>query len=363
MVFKRKIPVERKALIYCKLYEMTRMSKRAIARACGVAPSSVRRILKGYRKLNEFKTSSGRPRKLSAKQERLLLRKLPVIRENNARFTIRELMQESGVKGRDASESTVQRFIKRMGYRYLSARKKGVLKKADLKERLKFVGKMRREYDSEVWTKQIAFYLDGVSLAYKRNPAENATAPKGRVWRKVTEGTSYGCTGKGSKEGTGGKVVKLIVAISYNEGVVLCQPYKNLNGPSFARIIRRNFNRAFALANKNNSRLWIQDGDPSQNSEAAKVAMQQCDCKETLIRIPARSPDLNPIENIFHILKESLRKNAIMLEITNETFQQFQERVMQTLYEIPVQVIDNAIASMPKRLLDIRKNKGGRTKY
>jgi len=34
-----------------------------------------------------------------------------------------------------------------------------------------------------------------------------------------------GCTAKGSKEGSGAKVVKVIVAISYGKGAIVCHQY------------------------------------------------------------------------------------------------------------------------------------------
>ena len=57
------------------------------------------------------------------------------------------------------------------------------------------------------WTKQVAFYLDEVSFAFKTNPLQFARAPKARIWRKRCEGLSFGCTAKGRKEGTGEKVL------------------------------------------------------------------------------------------------------------------------------------------------------------
>ena len=82
-----------------------------------------------------------------------------------------------------------------------------------------------------------------------------------------------GCTSKGRKEGTGGKVLKLVVAISYGKGVIICEPYEKMTGAYFSNFIDRNFNTMFQTADKGNSRIWVQDGDPSQNSALAKSAM------------------------------------------------------------------------------------------
>ena len=53
-------------------------------------------------------------------------------------------------------------------------------------------------------------------------------------------------------------------------------------------------------------RLWLQDGDPSQKSAMARAAMDRANCE--LLKIPPRSPNLNPIENIFKLVSDALRK-------------------------------------------------------
>ena len=58
------------------------------------------------------------------------------------------------------------------------------------------------------------------------------------------------------------------------------------------------------------------DNDPSQTSKVALLALRAIECN--LHRIPPRSPDLNPIENIFHIVKKQLEDEALNLHITNE---------------------------------------------
>ena len=58
----------------------------------------------------------------------------------------------------------------------------------DHKKRVAFARIMRR-----YWKKVIVFYLDGTSIAYERYPFDQAIAPKGRVWRKKSEGLAHGC--------------------------------------------------------------------------------------------------------------------------------------------------------------------------
>ena len=69
---------------------------------------------------------------------------------------------------------------------------------------------------------------------------------------------------------------------------------------------------------------FVQDGDPSQNSAAARRAFSQVGA--FTFSIPPRSPDLNPIENLFHLVSKQLQKDALDMQITRETFAQFSDR-------------------------------------
>lgn len=247
------------------------------------------------------------------------------------------------------------------GFKYLQARKKGILRKTDLQKRLSFAKKMKRVFSPKVWKEDINFFLDGVSFAYKSNPLDQGSSPKGRIWRKPGEGLDYGCTAKGKKEGSGGKLVKLIVAISYNKGVIDCEQYEKMSGEFFKSYITRKFPTLFQLAGKPHSKLWIQDGDPSQNSYAAKMALKECDAD--LLSIPARSPDINPIENLFHLVRRELNRQSLSGNITHETYEQFSSRVSQTFKLFPSESIDNIIESMDKRMNMIISRRGQRIKY
>ena len=76
-------------------------------------------------------------------------------------------------------------------------------------------------------------------------------------------------------------------------------------------------------------RLWVQDGDPSQNSARPKRAMSRANA--VLLSIPARNPDINCIENIFRLVSKKLRLDALELEIQFESYKQFEERVIKKL--------------------------------
>ena len=69
------------------------------------------------------------------------------------------------------------------------------------------------------------------------------------------------------------------------------------------------------------------------------------------------------IENIFNLVKRYLEDEAVALNITNESFEEFTEGVLGAFDQIPVEVINRTISSISKRIEAIIASKGYRTKY
>ncbi len=159
---------------------------------------------------------------------------------------------------------------------------------------------------------------------------DQARAPGAREWRKRGEGLKFNCTAKGKKEG--GINVNFMVAISYGKGVVLCEQYDGtITGPKFAEIVK-SFPKAFNKSSNPKARRFLMDGCPRQNS---KVAMRAIDKVNALVlKIPPRSPDLNPIENFFHTLTVRLNDDAFQKNITKETFKELSSRVKETILSV-----------------------------
>ena len=76
-----------------------------------------------------------------------------------------------------------------------------------------------------------------------------------------------------------------------------------------------------------------------------------------------RSPDLNPIENVFHLVKNRLAREALTMKIERETFQEFKQRVFRCCDDIDTSTIDRTIESLPRRIDAVIKGGGSRTKY
>ena len=166
--------------IYASLWKTMAPKKKDLARKYNISRASLYRILKEENMglkgnvRGEDIQRRGRPRKLNERDERLLLRQIDVLRRQEGSFSVKRLMVQAGIDARTVSSKTVRRLLHRHGYKYIEARRKGILTEADHKGRLKFARGIKRDYTSTLWTEQVAFYLDGVSFVYKYNPADQA---------------------------------------------------------------------------------------------------------------------------------------------------------------------------------------------
>ena len=140
-----------------------------------------------------------------------------------------------------------------------------------------------------------------------------------------------------------------------------CEPYEHMTGSYFATFVAEHFDRLFELAGKGVSRLWMQDGDPCQNSALEKAAIERVN--STVIKLPPRSADLHVIENVFAIVNRHLRKQARDRKIRRETFEEFKARVIDTFFTLPIVTVNRLIDSIPKRMTSVIRKRGGRIKY
>ena len=69
-----------------------------------------------------------------------------------------------------------------------------------------------------------------------------------------------------------------------------------------------------------------------------------------LFNLPEHSPDLNAIENVFHLLYKILREDAVCRNLTKEIFRQFSERIIETVLAFPIDMIDQSIKSIPRHI-------------
>ena len=72
---------------------------------------------------------------------------------------------------------------------------------------------------------------------------------------------------------------------------------------------------------------------------------------------PSMSPDLNPIEHLWGILKQKVEERKV------SNIQQLCDVVMEEWRRMPVATCDALVNSMPKTVRAVLGNNGGHTKY
>ena len=187
---------------------------------------------------------------------------------------------------------------------------------------------------------------------------DKARAPKAKEWRKKGERLKLRCTAKGMKKVATN--ANFMVGMSYDHGVVLCEQYfGSMTGAKMAEIVQESFPDAFQKSIDPKGKRFLMDGCPRQNSKVSLDAIHKVSGK--VFKIPP--PDINPIENLFHLASRELKQQAISNNICYETFADFSDRVKTTMERFSCSINNNLIGSMDKRVNMILKSSGNRIRY
>ncbi len=103
--------------------------------------------------------------------------------------------------------------------------------------------------------------------------------------------------------------------------------------------------------------IFQQDNDPKHTSKKATAALE--DLGLEVLDWPPQSPDLNPIEELWRVLKLRLGNYKTMPAGVEELW----ERIQKEWQEIPTSLVVTLIESMPARIRAVIRAKGGHTKY
>ena len=73
---------------------------------------------------------------------------------------------------------------------------------------------------------------------------------------------------------------------------------------------------------------------------------------------PAQSLDLNPIENLWRLIKYHIAKRPVAKSV-----QELEQQVQEEWAAVPLETIQKFIDSMPQRIVEVIAAKGGHTHY
>ena len=288
----------------------------------------------------EDRARTGRPRATTVRQDRILVR----TSLRNRRLTAPELKcswkQEANA---NMSVQTVRRRLHEKGLRGCVAAKKPKLTDKHKKQRLAWA-KEHKTWSTEDWGRIL--WSDESSFELWRT--------RGRVWvrRRPKERFLDECVVPTVKHG-GGKV--MVWATMAQSGVgSLTVVEGRLNAAAYIAIVQ-NFVKKDGRKLIGRRFTFQQDGAPCHTAKVTTAALQEANI--CVLPWVAQSPDLNPIEHLWDQLAKKVD------EMRPTSLPDLKEKIYSSWESIPPEVTAKLVNSMPTRVQEVIRSKGGATRY
>lgn len=321
---------------------------RRIAEDIGCSVGAVKYTLDRYQETGGYETRPGRGCKPKLSKSDVKYLCLSSIRDRRKTATdLQHKLNDTLSDSKKVSRSTISRRLKENGLIGRVAVRKPLLRKQNIKKRLKFALEHRSwtvdDWKKVLWTDESKYEIFG-------------TKRKMYVRRRVGERYLPECIQSTVKHGGGnimvwgsisaagpGKIIRI-------NGIMDKKKYHQIlihHGiPSGLRLIGRGF-------------VYQEDNDPKHSSHLCRNYLARKE-EAGVIRVlkwPPQSPDLNPIEQIWDHIDRNIDKSVITSEDT------LWEEVKTKWNEITPKIALEYIQTMPERLAAVINNKGGHTKY
>ena len=127
----------------------------------------------------------------------------------------------------------------------------------------------------------------------------------------------------------------------------------NMNSNMYCEILQQSM--IPSLQKLGHRAVFQHDNDPKHTSKTPIALLKRLRVK--VMDWPSMSPDLNPIEHLWRILKRKVE----VCKISNIC--QLRNVVMEEWKSIPVATYEALVNSMPRRIKAVLDNDGGHTKY
>ncbi len=314
-----------------------------ISKALLIRQNTVAKVVQTFKKDGTATISQrrpGRPRKLTPRQERLLMRRVEENRHASSLQLSKEVESQTGVT---ISRDTIRRTLQRNGMHGCRPRKKPLLKPRHKKAHLEFARvqcwqrwRLLGLYTLEWWDQDKCFWnwwLQNCMASQRWGIQRKMHGAYSETWwwQCPYVGLHWVLLGVGE--------LHFIDAIMNSQ--MYCSILKEKMLPSLRALGRR--------------ALFQHDNDPKHTSKATVGFLKKNRVK--VIQWPSMSPDLNPIEHLWGILKRQVEHHS------PSSIQSLKEVILEEWKKIDLAKCRQLVHSMPRRLGAVIKNHGGHTKY
>jgi len=292
---------------------------------------TVRHWVKVFRETGDVleKKSPGRPRKTSKQEDEEIVEMV----KNNKELSTKDVSLELKSRGINLCKTTISSRLNEAGLKYASLTSKPLLTKTQIFQRLRFARENKnRNWNNVLFTDETSVSLGPRNKKIWKSRGERMYQRKAKHYPKIHVWGCFSNYGFGRivlfKENlTARKLIDI-----YQEG--LLPSSKVIDDPDW---------------------ILLEDNDPKHTAKLAETWRE----KHNIDRItwPSNSPDLNPIENVWNIVKNKVA------HLQPSTLKDLQEAIKQVWSELPRNLAQNLVLSMPNRIKEITQSKGDSINY
>lgn len=313
-----------------------------IAKAFGIPRPSIQTLLRHYKEhgvVDPLK-SSGRPKCLTAKEERYIVRKV----RTNPRTTAKTLVKDLEGLGKQVSKNTVRRALYRNGLHGRTPRRTPLHKTRHLKARLNFA-KENLERSSAFWSNVL--WSDETKIELFGHNDQRF------IWRE--KGEAYNPKNTIPTVKHGGGSIMLWGCFSANGPGDLHRIDGIMDKHQYLEILKAHVKQSARKLRLQRGWMFQQDGDPKHTAKIVTDYFKRA--KIRVLEWPSMNPDLSPIENLWWHLKKKLRER----QPSNK--EELWEIAKDEWKKIPPEVCKNLIKNYRNRLVEVIKAKGHAIDY
>lgn len=329
-----------------RIEELLQLGKscRHIASKTGRSKSAVARI-KATLSLTGNINKGGRPRKLNDRAKRQLVRFISTGQADSAVGASRKLALEEGMQ---VCPQTVRNVLRAEGMVSVTKKKRPYLNRVHRKARRNFANKYRQ------WT-----IADWKQVIWSDETKVNLFGSDGRRWTwKKKKGTGLADRQVIPTKKFGGGNLMVWGCITWNGVGLLVEVEGRMDAEQYVSILSHGLTGTLQKFGWTASQvIFQQDGDSKHTSNLARawLADNHFECLDW----PAQSPDINPIEHLWAVLKSKIYDYERPASGVFELW----DRVVAAWNGITREQCRGLIESVPRRLEAVVKAKGGHTKY